>query len=313
METWLLIACIAPALWAIVNLIDVYFVESVYTDEYDGAIISGLFQVFPWILVGVGLWEFEFSSAGAWYLFAAGACFSWSVFFYFRALFSHNDASLIQILWNLAVPLTLFLAWFFYDAALIPYQYVGVLIILLGVSFLNFRNTFTWSSIWALRKPMFFAVIFLSINFLFSEQGYNASTTSFLNSYLIFALGNIFAALVLLSIKFSESLKRLQHISSLSKKYFLVFLGAEAIALVGTIFSQRALDIAPSAGLVATVESLSPVFVMAFSALLLATLYVTNRRSKVAHQVYHDQLQGYWVKIASSFIIAIGIYCLSLS
>lgn len=313
MESWLLVACIAPALWAIVNLIDVYLVDSIYTDEYDGAIISGLFQVFPWILVAFGFWEFEFSLTGAPYLFIAGICFSLAVFFYFRTLFSYNDASLIQILWNLAVPLTLFLGWLFYGNALSLLEYIGVFVVLVGVSFLNFKNTFKWKDILLLSKPMFFAIVLLAFYFLFSEQGYNKSTTGFLSSYLIFSLGNVFAALILLLWKFSEGFQRLRHITTLSKKYFLVFLSAEITALIGTIFSQRALDLAPSAGLVATIESLSPVFVMIFSALLLCILLLTKKSSKIIHELYTDQLKGYPIKIVVSLIISTGIYFLSLS
>ena len=60
METWFLVALIAPFLWAIVAIIDTYFVDGVYEDEYDGTIISGGFQSLPWLLVLFGVVDFTF-------------------------------------------------------------------------------------------------------------------------------------------------------------------------------------------------------------------------------------------------------------
>lgn len=312
MENWLFIALIAPALWALVNLIDVYFVESVYKDEYDGAIIAGLFQILPWIVVIFGWWKFQFSFSGSVYLFGAGITFLYAVFFYFRALFSKNDASLIQILWNLTVPLTLFLGWLLYGDTLSQFQYIGCLLVFLGIFCLNFKKTFTWEELRSLRNPMFFAISFLSLYMLFSEKGHNAATTGFVNAYLIFSLGNVFGALTLLAYKWTESRERFRHITRLSRKYFFVFLTAETIALLGTMLSQRALDLAPFAGLVATIESLSPIFVMLWSLLLVLVLYWFKQRSTM-QKIYQEQIYGYSVKILVSIIIAVGVYFLSLS
>lgn len=312
MEIWLLIAFIAPALWAIVNLIDVYFVDSVYSDAYDGAIISGLFQILPWTIVLVGFWEFQFSSLGAPHLFIAGAFFLWSVFFYFQALFSKNDAALIQLLWNLTAPVTIFFAWLFYRDTLIWIEYLGALLVLLGASFLSLKGSLQWSEVRALAKPMLPAIFLLALSMVSADYGYQKSPTSFLDSYLLFSLGSVFAALVLLGIKIREGKRRLAHIAGLSKKYFFVFLVAELVALVGTVFSQRAIDLAPSPALVATIESLSPAFVMLFSFGLLLLLRLLKSNTHVITEIYREQCHGYPVKIVSMCIISGGIYLLSL-
>lgn len=57
--SWLLLAFVAPLLWAAVALIDTYFVHGVYAEPLDGAGISGLFQSSPWLLVPLGLIEFR--------------------------------------------------------------------------------------------------------------------------------------------------------------------------------------------------------------------------------------------------------------
>lgn len=313
MDSWLLIACIAPALWAISNLIDVYFVESVYTDEYDGSIISGLFQILPWVVVPLGIWSFEFQAEGAWELFVAGILFLFALFFYFRSLFSKNDVALAQLLWNITAPLTLLLGWVFYNETLSDNQYLGFILVLLGAFCLGFKSTFRSSDLWSLAKPMSFAIIFLSVSMILSDKGYAANSGSFFDNYLIFALGNFSAALFLIAIKLREGKSRLQNIASLSLKYFLVFFVAELIALFGYIFSQRAIDLAPSAALVAAIESLIPVFIMLLSVVLLAFFYFFQRGSEITRKIYHDQIDGYLVKILSTVIIAAGIYFLSLS
>lgn len=312
METWLLIACIAPALWAVSNLIDVYFVESVYTDEYDGAIISGLFQIVPWVVVALGFWEFQLPSEGVWLMFVSGVLFLWSLFFYFRALFSKNDVALAQLLWNLTAPTTLFLAWAFYDETLTVNQYIGFTLVLVGAFCLGLKTTFRRGDLLALAKPMSAAIVFLAVSMLLADKGYEGNPGAFFDNYLVFALGNFAAALSLFGMKFREGKRRFQHVASLSLKYFLVFFVAELIALFGYIFSQRAIDLAPSAALVAAVESLIPVFIIIFSVGLLVVLRCLRRGSDITQQLYRDQVDGYPIKIVASAIIAGGIYFLSL-
>ena len=58
--SWIAIAFIAPALWALVALLDTYFIDGIYRDATDGAIISGLFQGLPWVLVPLGLIDFDY-------------------------------------------------------------------------------------------------------------------------------------------------------------------------------------------------------------------------------------------------------------
>lgn len=313
MESWLFVAFLAPALWAVSNLIDVYFVESIYTDEYDGAIISGLFQILPWILVLLGVWRFEFHLEGSGQLFVGGVLFLFALFFYFRSLFSKNDVALAQLLWNITAPLTLLLGWLFYHETLSSSQYFGFFLVLFGAFSLGFKSSFRSSEVWSLAKSMSFAIIFLSVSMLLSDKGYAANSGSFFDNYLIFALGNFCAALCLVAIKMREGKSRLRYIASLSLKYFAVFFFAELIALFGYIFSQRAIDLAPSAALVAAVESLIPVFIMLLSLLLLVFFYCFQRGSVLTRKIYQDQVDGYYIKIIATIIIATGIYFLSLS
>lgn len=48
---WLFMAFAAPMLWALVNIIDVYFCKEVYRDDFTATAISQIFQIIPWIAV----------------------------------------------------------------------------------------------------------------------------------------------------------------------------------------------------------------------------------------------------------------------
>ncbi len=310
MESWLLIALIAPSLWAIVNLIDVYFVDSVYSDEYDGAIISGAFQILPWLPVLVGVWGFSLPDAGILILILSGLLFVWANFFYFKSLFAKNDASLIQLLWNFTVPLTILLSWIMYQDVLTTNQYIGCFLVFFGVTVLHLNKDFSLGKLIPLLTPMGFAVVLLSLSMLLANRGYEAAQGIFFDSYLMFSMGAIIGtALLAVFQRLSGGGSNLGRIFALSRKYFIVFFSAEAIALVGTIFSQRALDLSPSSGLVATVESLSPIFVMFFSAILVFLFRFSL--SLETKMIYGQQLVGYKTKILSSVIISVGVFFLS--
>lgn len=312
MENWLIVSLIAPALWAITNLIDVYFVASSYEDEYDGAVISGFFQLFPWLLVLVGWQQFHGFGNGSTYLFFGGTCYLLFLFWYFRALFSKNDVALIQLLLNLAVPVTLVLSLLFYKEFISGLQLLGGVLIFGGVSVLGFQSSFRWSQIKPLALSMGLAVLFLSLSMIFSSKGYDQGN-SFYSSYLIYSLGMITASIFLFLFKLRKNNQFVGHLAALTKNYFVIFLIAELIGLLGYIFSQRSLDLAPSASLVVLVECLLPVFILLFSVLLLLFFKVTKSRSSLADEIYRDQLIGYPVKIVATCLVGLGVYVLSLS
>jgi drug/metabolite transporter (DMT)-like permease len=311
MDTWLIISLIAPALWAITNLIDVYFVASSYDDEYDGAVISGFFQLFPWLLVLIGWQQFHGFGDGSAYLFIGGVCYLLFLFWYFKALFSKNDVALIQLLLNLAVPVTLILSFAFYREFISGLQFVGGLLIFGGVSVLGFQSSFQWSQIKHLAFPMGLAVIFLSLSMIFSSKGYDYGH-GFFSSYLIYSLGMMATAAVLLLFKQKKDSAFIGHLVTLTRNYFGIFLVAEFIGLLGYIFSQRSLDLAPSASLVVLVECLLPIFILVFSFFILVFFKITNSHQSLVDEIYRDQLIGYPVKIIATVLVSLGVYVLSL-
>ncbi|MFZ3031841.1 MAG: EamA family transporter [Candidatus Moraniibacteriota bacterium] len=312
-ENWLIIAFVAPALWALVNLIDVYFVNDVYRDEYDGTIISGLFPLLPWVLVPFGMVVFDFPEHQWWLFLISGMLFLFANFFYFKSLFSNNDAALVQIFWNLTVPLTIMISWIFLKESLELRQYVGMGIVIVGVIYLSLQKK---SGKWKPKevlKNMVPAAVFLALSLVLAEYAYRESSAGFFDGYLVFALGMVTGALIISLVSKGGFHDRFAQVAKLTGKYFVVFFFAELLALVGTIASQRAVDLSPSASLVATIESLSPVFVMAFSILIIffGRFLMKEKFTQEHDALYSGQTLGLLQKIIATATIAVGILLMS--
>lgn len=62
-HSWLLIALVAPFLWALTAVLDSYFVVNWYRDKYDAIVVSGVFQSLPLLLVLLGIVQFSLPSS----------------------------------------------------------------------------------------------------------------------------------------------------------------------------------------------------------------------------------------------------------
>jgi drug/metabolite transporter (DMT)-like permease len=311
LENWLIIAFVAPALWSLVNLIDVYFVNDVYRDEYDGTIISGLFPLLPWILVPLGVISFDFPE-NQWLVFLlSGILFLFANFFYFKSLFSHNDAALVQIFWNLTVPFTIIISWLLLKESLELRQYVGIGMVFAGVIHLSLQEKQGEWRVKEVLKNMIPAAIFLALSLVFSEHAYRESSAGFIDGYLVFSLGMVIGALVVSLIGKAGFRDRFAQVTKLTGKYFIIFFFAELLALIGTVASQRAVDLSPSASFVATIESLSPVFVMIFSFLIVLFGKEIIRKFSTHESLYGNQFSNLKQKILVTVTVALGIFLMS--
>lgn len=308
--TWLLLAFVAPFLWAWVSTIDNYFVHSVYEDEFDGAIISGFFQSVPWLFVPLGLVQFQFPGVGtAWWAMGAGAFFLFSFICYFRALFMHNDSALIQILWNLSVPTVPFVAWFILSETLLPIHYAGIALAFVGVTLFVLDGGVTRDGFWKAAVPMFGAVLALSLSMVISKKAYGRSD-AFWSIYLFFCLGaTMLAAFLLVVVGRKKAKERAGKIIRLSGKYFWFFLLAESLSVIGTLTSQGAIRLAPAVSFIAVIEALVPVFVMTNS-LILVVCFRKLRRNGM-QELYQEQLAGLRTKVLAVVLIVAGIYAIS--
>ncbi len=306
---WFLLAFIAPILWAIVALIDTYFVKDVYEDEYDGAIISGVFQSVPWLFVLLGVIDFV-PLGGTQTVLAvmSGVFFLFSFFYYFKALFISNDGAFMQILWGLSVPMVPFIAWLLIDETLLPIHYSGIALAFLGVVVFGLDGSVVHKELLKIFFLMFRAVVLFSLSMVLSKEVYQ-STPYFWSVFLLFSSGGFIAAVVLLFTDKKKIWVRAKKIINLSDKYFLAFLFSESLSIIGTLTSQRAISLTPSVSFVVTIESLVPVFVMLLS--LVLVLFFKQRGRSDIELAYRKQFSQPLIKSISMTLIAAGIYLIS--
>jgi drug/metabolite transporter (DMT)-like permease len=305
---WLIIAFIAPFFWALVNIIDVYFVEEIYENEYDGTVITGLSQIIPWLIVpytGLVIPEAKIIILAM----LAGFCLVTAYFFYFKTLFITSDATLIQILWNILAILVPILAFLFLREKLTFIQYSGIIVTFLGAMYLTMDENIKEKNMWKVVSIMIGAIIFFSLMMIFTRVVYE--NTSFLGGIMFFSLGAIMAGLFFYILRIKKHGKG--NLVNIGKKYFIWFLLAEGLTLAGIMTSQRAIDISPAVSFVAVVESIQPAFIIISSGiiyLLLKNYSVVNKET--IKRIYNDQLTGIASKVFAIIIMAIGIFMINV-
>lgn len=303
---WLIVALIAPMLWALVSLIDNYFVDNVYEDEFDGIILSSLFQLLPWLLVPVGVLHFSPFGWNMLWAVASGFFFLASLFQYFRSLFRVNDSALMQILWSLSVPLVPFIAFFVVGEVLLLFHYLGIAIAFAGVLLFNFDiDSGATKRLRKVALPMTYAVVFMALSMVFGKKAFVFSSDVQTN-FLLFCLGGVFILLLVPMFDRTSIVERGVHIGTLLKKYFLVFLLAEGFSVLATFSSQWAIKLAPSISFVSVIESLTPVFVVFMSLLLLISMPFFG--GKRLERIYREQIVHMPVKVLATFIIVAGVF-----
>lgn len=307
---WLPMAFAAPLLWALVSVLDLYFVHGLYRDEWDGTLISGAFQVLPWLLVPLGILRFTAPPTEAMlFALAGGGMFLASFFFYFRALFRYADSPLIHVLWNVSVLVVPVLAWAWSDERLLPVHYLGIALAFLGSSLFAARAGLLRQGFLRVAWTMVWAVLLLSASMVLQKEAYRHASNQFLDVYLIFSLGVVAAATALAALKPKTTVARIRRFAGFETRYIVLLVFAEGVSFIGTVFSQRAIDLSPSPSFVAAIESSVPVFVMLLS-LLLASLF-TRFGSERASTMFRNQMLGWQEKLVAISLMSTGIYCIA--
>ena len=307
---WLPIAFVAPCLWALVSVLDLYFVQRAYQDEWDGTLISGAFQLFPWLLVALGILRFTSPPAEATlFALAGGGMFLASFFFYFRALFRYADSPLIHVLWNVSVLMVPLLAWAWSDERLQPVHYLGIALAFLGSSLFAARNGLLRQGFLRLAGTMVWAVLLLSASMVLQKEAYRSAGNQFLDVYLIFSVGVVAAATALAALNPKTTAARIRRFAGFKARYIVLLVLAEGVSFAGTVFSQRAIQLSPSPSFVAAIESSVPVFVMLLS-LLLASVFASVGREQ-ASTMFRNQLLGWKEKLIAISLMSSGIYCIA--
>lgn len=307
LDNWLLIAFLAPMFWALVNIIDVYFVDAVYENEYDGTVISGLAQIIIWVSVPfMGLVvpdNFTIILA-----MLAGGFFIIANFFYFKALFATGDASLVLIFWNTVAIVVPVLAFIFMHERLSTIHYLGIAVTFAGAMFISLSKKIKKENIVKVIFIMSGAILFLSLSMLLTREVY--AKTSFHGGIMFFSLGSALAGIFFYVLRLHKYGKG--KLINTSKKYFEWFIFAELLALAGVFTSQRAIEISPSVSFISAIESIQPAFIIILSAIIFFILsFFSYGKKEIIDRIYKDQLLGMGMKIVAIVIMAIGIYIIS--
>ena len=307
-HSWLIIAFIAPILWALCAVLDSYFVVNWYRDRYDATVVSGVFQSLPLLLVLFGIVQFSPPSAEVFFLsVTSGLVFITSFFCYFTALFNDNDSSLAQAFWAFSVPVVPFLAWLVFGEVLEFRHYVGVALSFFGIlALVLYQKTRRGVKIRHFALPMMGATLLFSLSMILSNKAY--AVGDFLNVFFVFCASAAIGSLViLLAGSRSRVLVRLGEITVLAKKNFFWFIVSEGLSLIAITTSQRALSLTPSATFIAMIEALVPVFIMLISLTLIWSYRVIRRQNQNVELVLWKQLSGVRVKLFATFCLVIAI------
>ncbi len=307
---WIFVAFLAPFFWALVNIIDVYFVSSVYEDEWDGIFINSVFQLLPWLLPVFGIVSFQYPGGlPSVVAFIGGASLILAFFFYFKTLFVSNDVAVIQAIWNLSVPLVPFLSWLLLSEKLLPVHYGGIALAFTGAMLFITHEEIRTRNFFGVAKTMVGAVVLFSLSMVLQSKAYDLMENDFWSGFLIFSAGAGITGLALVFFDPKSMKMRSRHILQMTKSYFFIFLIAESLNLLAVLSSQRAIDLSPVVSFVAVIESSVPIFVMLISLFLIPVLLLFNK--KKVHQIYRNQLVAFKTKIVACVMIALGIYLIS--
>ena len=114
------------------------------------------------------------------------------------------------------------------------------------------------------------------------------------------------AATALAALKPKATAVRIRRFAGFKAKYIALLLFAEGLSFIGTVLSQRAIDLSPSPSFVAAIESSVPVFVMLFS-LLLASVFARLGREQ-ASTMFRNQMLAWKEKLIAIALMSSGIY-----
>lgn len=296
---WFFIALGAPFLWAIVNISDQYLVAK-YSISRRGSgglvLFSSLIGIFVAFFIGLFVHDvFSISNVDKILLIiSGGTTIAWIIFYLF-ALEIESVSAVVS--WFLAIPIFGYiLGYIFLHETLSPKEFVGCLIIFLGVILLSIdfseqKKTFKWLPAFYMIMACFLIAI-TGIIFKYVTIGNNFWVSSF---WQYAGLG-FFGILIWL---FSEKHRREFSLMNKSggKKIFTLNMISEILTITGDLLTNYAILLAPVA-MVYLVGSFQPAILL-FLTLLATKFFPDVVKENTAKKVLIP-------KIISIIIITLG-------
>lgn len=262
-NNWVLMGLLAAAAWALSCVVDVCFIgEGIYREPVDGPLTAGVFCIVPLLLYDVPVDPAQTVSGAAWVAMGAGACFLLHLYFNFKALFEMNDATNAEIFNTLSVILVPILAFVLLGEVLGVLSYLAIALSVAGILLLIRFQVGRLTG----RVAVFLAASVFFVSLMMVLQAGALEYLDYSATVWWFSLAATLGVAMLL---LRATLRH--RLAYFARRYGLVLAAVQMLEFGGVLGSQRATDVGPSVSLVALLECSLPVFVMAFSWLLLAT------------------------------------------
>ncbi len=308
MSAWFIFAILSTVVSAVVQVIDVYLREDrIFVDPIEPTVVSGLMQAMLWIVIPFVGFQLP---GNTWIVFLAifgGILHILSLFFYFRAVFSFGDISLIAILWNLLLAVVPLLAYLFLGELLTIGEYVGIVMLFAGAFFITYSKDTDNRIFFRVAGLMLVAVVLMSISIVCLKNVYEY--TSYWNGYLLYNFGIVggtaLGCLLFLGKKTGRRLRKT------TQKFLYFFIFVEFLQLVGDSLSNRATSLGP-ASLVTAIESTQSFFVIVVSVIVAFFVRLFFRKKELlVKSIQAMQFQALPMKIVALIFMFIGAYLVS--
>ena len=302
LDNWIFMALLATGAWALSCVIDVCFVSNgVYRKASDGPAIAGLFCFVPMLFSSGTVDGSNVDWAIACVGMLSGVVFLLHIYFYFRALFSLNDAVNAEIFNTLCVLFVPVLAFVLLGERLAWPNYVAIVLAVLGILVLV---RFQLSRLSLVVIGYLIASV-VAISLMMVMQAWVLQRTSYATAVWLFSSSAFVSVMLIFGIP-RHSRRR---VGKMCRQFGALFIVVQLLELGAILGSQRATDLGPSVSLVALIECSLPIFVMAFSGLF---ALVAHRwmpvRSLAVRSALSLQTVAAPSKIASMFLIVFAIF-----
>lgn len=293
--SWVLLALLAPLIYAIITLIDNNLLSYVYRSPIFGAAISGIFGVIPAVIfiivadIGKVPISLALLSIGTGLLTVIG------YYLYFEGL-SKASPSVVAALMCLSPAIIPFVAYFVVNERLSLASILGFSIVIIGAVCYSMVEVKELRLSKALVPALFAG---FSFDLVAIGNKYIYTKTDFLNAYFYYAIGLALAGFIL-TIFFNQADKQI--ISKLLRRRYILLLAllviVEILSLIAGFVINKAISEGPLSVVVA-IENTTPIFIL----LITITLFKIT-----PHFFLEAKSPGIKTKITLSLAMIFGVF-----
>ncbi len=305
-DNWIIMALGATGAWALSCIVDVCFVgNGIYRKASDGTLIAGIFCLVPAVLTGFWVQLDDVTVAVAAVSALSGLAFLLHVDFFFRALFSLNDAVNAEIFNTLGVVIVPVLAFMLLEERLTSLNYVAIAVAAAGILILvRFQLTrMSWPVVAYLGASVLFASLMMVM------QAWVLAQAGYVTVVFLFSSGAFIAVLAVFAVRRRDR----QRVVRVCRRFGVLFASLQLLEIAAVLGSQRATDVGPSVSLVALLECSLPVFVMLFSWLfVIAADFWGHGRAAALRSALALQTVAAPPKVVSLLMIVFAIFLIQV-